>query len=238
MKRLFVPTLGPTDWRRLLADPEVQWEPGKSALEMAVSWESARRSKRGIPEEVADALDSCQDLSGATLVIGLPEHQVTIEGGGHASQNDLWALLRRDDDFFSMAVEAKSGEPLDAYVQDWLGKSSPRTRKPERLRALQQCLGLADRDVMAIRYQLLHRAASALSEAERFRTKAAILLIQSFSKEQDAGSWEDCVKFGELLDVNLGKGQVSRAKVQTKVPLYFGWVSSEPASEERLRSAV
>ena len=28
MKRIFVPTMGPSDWRRLLADPEKQWKPG------------------------------------------------------------------------------------------------------------------------------------------------------------------------------------------------------------------
>jgi hypothetical protein len=238
MKRLFVPTLGPTDWRRLLADPETQWEPGKSALEMAVAWEAARRSDRGLPQDVADALDSSPDLSGAKLVIGLPEHEVTMTGGGHASKNDLWTLLRKDDHFFSMAVEAKAGEPLDDYVQDWLTKSQGRTRKPERLRALQERLGLVDRDVLSIRYQLLHRAASALIEADRFKAKAAILLIQSFNREEDAGSWDDCLRFGEILEMSLCSGQVGLTKVRTTVPLYFGWVSSQPASEERLRSAL
>jgi len=35
MSRLFVSTLGPTDWRWLLADPAIQWERYKSALKMA-----------------------------------------------------------------------------------------------------------------------------------------------------------------------------------------------------------
>ena len=85
MNRLFVPTLGPTDWRRLLADPETQWEPLKSALEMAVCWEGARKLLRGIPPEVANALDSESELRGADLLIGVPEHKVPFEGGGHPS---------------------------------------------------------------------------------------------------------------------------------------------------------
>ena len=47
MPRLFVPGLGPTDGRRLLPDPGRQWEPGKSALELAVCWESARKLRGG-----------------------------------------------------------------------------------------------------------------------------------------------------------------------------------------------
>lgn len=49
MNRLFVPTLGPADWRRLLADPVTQWERYKSALEMAVCWDVARDLQRGVP---------------------------------------------------------------------------------------------------------------------------------------------------------------------------------------------
>jgi hypothetical protein len=222
----------------LLADPEIQWAPRKSALEMAVSWEAARTSARGLPAEVASALDSSSALSGAELVIGLPEHQVQIRGGGHASQTDLWTLLRRGQDFFSMAVEAKAGEPLDDLVKDWLQNRRGRTRKPERLAALQKQLGLLNHDVQEIRYQLLHRAASALIEAERFKATLAILLIQSFDQAADDRSWKDCIKFGELLGLEMCNGQVRPASIQTAVPLYFGWVSSSPADEHRLRSAV
>jgi hypothetical protein len=88
MNRLHVPTLGLTDWRRLPADPTTQWEPQKSALEMAVCWEAARESKRGLPTEVARAFDAVAELEGAALLLGIHEHQVAIEGGGHNSHND------------------------------------------------------------------------------------------------------------------------------------------------------
>src|SRR3989442_897060 len=152
MSRFFVPTLGPTDWRRLLADPVTQWERYKSALEMAVCWEAARGLDRGLPPEVAGALDTVPQLQGAHLLIGLPEHKVSFEGGGHPSQNDLWALLRVRDDLVSMAVEAKAGEALDHLVRDWLPKDEKRSRKPERLSALQRRLGIGGADVADIRY--------------------------------------------------------------------------------------
>jgi len=109
--RLFVPTLGATDWRRLLADPRKQWRQGRSAYELAVAWECARNSERGIPAAIATVLDTSPDLAGATLVIGLPELQVAMPGGGHASQTDLWVLLRRQSDLISASIEAKAGKP-------------------------------------------------------------------------------------------------------------------------------
>src|SRR5947207_11246123 len=110
MKRIFVPTMGPSDWRRLLADPERHWVKGRSALELAVSWEAARRSVRGLPPALGKLLDSSPTFSGSALLLAVPEHQVVLKGGGHASQTDLWALLRGPLGLISMAVEAKAGE--------------------------------------------------------------------------------------------------------------------------------
>lgn len=238
MNRLFVPTLGPTDWRRLLADPGTQWERLKSALEMAVCWESARESVRGIPSEVAAALDTAPKLAGAHLLIGLPEHKVPFEGGGHPSQNDLWALLRVGSDLVSMTIEAKAGEKLDDIVSDWLPKDNQRSRKPERLAALKLILGIPNTDVSHVRYQLLHRTASALKEAECFRASMAVMLIQSFNRVADEESWQDVLRFGEVMGVSVKEGVVVQSSRATAVPLYIGWVTSQPAGLERLSAAV
>jgi hypothetical protein len=191
-----------------------------------------------LPAEIESALDATPELRGAALVIGLPEHQVSFEGGGHASQNDLWALLRRDNDFISMTVEAKAGEKLDDLVKDWLMKKKRGSRKPERLAALQTRLGIAGRDVSEIRYQLLHRTASALKEAERFRASIAVVLVQTFNREADKVSWDDCCRFGEMLGAKVCEGGFSLATTGVGMPLYIGWVSSPPADQDRLRSAV
>ena len=68
MQRPYVPSLRPTDWRRLLANPTTHWKRNKSALEMAVCWESARKTERGLPPEVADTIDSFPALNGARLL--------------------------------------------------------------------------------------------------------------------------------------------------------------------------
>lgn len=238
MNRLYIPTLGPTDWRRLLADPSSQWERYKSALEMAVCWEAARGSERGLPPEVRDAIDTVPELRGASLLIGLPEHQVQFAGGGHPSQNDLWALLRGRDDLISLAVEAKAGEKLDELVRDWLPREGERSRKLERLTALQRRLGIADADVAAIRYQLLHRTASALKEAERFSAKWAVVLVQSFDRVADEPSWQDFIRFGELMGVSVVKGRLVASPCSTGVPLFLGWVTSSPADLQQLSAAV
>jgi len=238
MNRLFIPTLGPTDWRRLLANPSTQWKRYKSALEMAVCWESARDLPRGLPPEVAKAIDTEPQLSGAHLLIGLPEHKVSFVGGRHPSQNDLWALLRVKDKLVSMAVEAKAGEKLDDIVKDWLAKGVEKSRKPERLTALKQQLSINNADVSQIRYQLLHRAASALKEAERFGAPMAVMLIQSFNRAADEESWKDFMRFGEIMGATVKEGGLVKSQRPTAVPLFIGWVTSQPADLGRLSSAV
>jgi hypothetical protein len=245
MNRLFIPSLGPTDWRRLLADPAIQWKRYKSALEMAVCWEAARESERGLPPEVAETLDSIDQLRGAELLIGLPEHKVSFEGGGHPSQNDLWAILRVGRELVSMAVEAKAGEALGDIVKDWLskdskhsGKNRDRSGKPDRLNDLNRRLAISDADVSLIRYQLLHRTASALKEAERFGARTAVMLVQSFNRAQDEESWKDFAEFGRIMGVAAKEGVLAQSPRATDVPLFIGWVTSQPADMARLSAAV
>lgn len=238
MPRIYVPSLGTADWRRLLADPELHWKRGNSALELSVSWESARNTTRGLPAEVAATLDSVETLRGAELLFGVPEHKVPLEGGGHPSQNDLWALLRTMDGIASLAVEAKAGEPLDKLVQDWLPDPNQSSHKPKRLAALQSLLGVKSKDVSGIRYQLLHRAVSALLEAQRFHARAAILLVQSFNRKADEESWQDFQRFANLLDAAASEGSLEFVHTQTGVPLFIGWVNSMPASDATFAAAA
>lgn len=242
MNRLYVPSLGPTDSRRLLADPDKHWKPQHSALELAVAWEAVRKDKkRGMPASVCAAIDSVAELRGASLVIGLPEHVVDIEGGGHGSQNDLWALLRVGSSFVSMTVEAKAGEALDDLVSVWLTKKSSETgksNKPVRLGALQWALGIADVDVDSLRYQLLHRAVSALLEAERFSARYAVMLVQSFNDAADRESHEDFGKFASVMEAEVSTGRIAKVGRVTAVPLYIGWVPTPEATIDTLRDAV
>lgn len=233
MSRLFVPTRGVESWRALLADPERQWKRGRSAYELAAAWEAeeARSSSRGLPAKVAAVLDTSPQTRGAVLAIGLPEHRVALPGGGHASQTDLWALLRVGSSFVSMAVEAKAGETLGPTVAEWRDDPNPRTRKPMRLDALKRHLALERADLDPVRYQLLHRAASAVLEAGRFGASAALLAVHSFSREGDAKSLEDVRRFARLYEVDVEEDRVVALSPGPAIPLYLAWIRDAPAAD-------
>ena len=221
-----------------MADPEKHWKAGRSALELAVCWESARETERGIPPEVARVFDAYEHTQGAKLLIGIPEHRVAFEGGGHDSQSDLWGLLNVKGEQISMTIEAKAGEKLDLIVKDWLLANKERSHKSDRLTDL--CIWLAvDRsDIDSIRYQLLHRAASALKEAQRFGAAKALFLIQSFARERDSDSLDDFKKFGKVMHADVSENKIAFCERQKDVPLMLGWITSEAADHGRLLDAV
>jgi len=238
MNDILIPTLGPTDWRRLLGDPDKHWVRGKSAFECAVSWELARRQERGLPDNVAHALDSHDATRGARLLLGVPEHKVDIEGNGHASQNDLWALLRLPSGTASMAVEAKSGEPFDKLVAEWLRDAPINSKKPQRLEALKKTLGIAQANLDGIWYQLLHRTASPLLEAKRFNASVAIMLVQSFGGAADGKSFKDFEKFCALMACQPIRNSVALSAKKTDVPLLLGWVDCAPATDKQVAESI
>ncbi|MCA9231778.1 MAG: hypothetical protein KIS63_00320 [Caldilineales bacterium] len=238
MASILIPTLGSTDWRSLLGDPGKHWKRGKSAFECAVSWESAKQNPRGLPDQVAAMLDACELTNGGALLLGIPEHQVVIEGGGHPSQNDLWALLRTPKATISMAVEAKSGEPFDKYVAEWIRDASSQSGKPKRLASLKKVLGIGEANLEGIRYQLMHRTASPLLEATRFHASAAVLLIQSFGGEKDDSSYKDYCRFCELMECESARNTLCLSNRKTDVPLLIGWLDCLPASDMQVAESV
>ena len=236
MNRLFVPTMGPSDWRRLLADPGKQWVEAKSAYEAAVSWEAARKTPRGIPPSLAAVLDSNEHFRDASLLLGIPEHQVALKGGGHASQTDFWALISAPIGVVSTAIEAKAGEPFDKTVRNWIAGAKPNSGKPDRLKQLCELLRIAEPDAMECRYQLMHRPAAAILEAKRFQLTSALFLVQAFGPNED--SFRDYLAWAKLLGVAAGDGALQEAGKYDGVTLWVGWVSSPAADHVTVRAAV
>jgi hypothetical protein len=233
LKRVLVPTSGASDWRKFLADPQTQWVRTYSAFEAAISWESAQNSERGIPLEIAVALDQHAALAGARLLLALPEHKVRLEGRGKASQTDVWTLLRAEDGYVSMAVEAKAGEPFASTVGEWLKDASD--GKKARLEYLCRCLEMSYPPDEALRYQLFHRTVSALLEADRFGASQAVMVVQSF--RADPQSWSDFRMFCGALGVAPVEGQLVEVPRTGGLRLYVGWVSS-PAATDAVVAAV
>ena len=76
-----------------------------------------------------------------------------------------------------------------------------------------------------VRYQLLHRAASAVIEANRFNAAHAMMLIHSFSQ---AHKWfEDYQRFLSLFGVKGDPNTITSVGRRGSLLLYFAWVRGE-----------
>lgn len=215
MNRVFIPSDGPSDWKRFLADPDKQWATGYSARTLAHCWEDAD----GFPAEVRDVLEQHPVLASAEPLLVFPEWRVDLPGGRRPSQNDVWVLARCDEGLVSIAVEGKVEEPFGEPLGEWKTESSP--GKVQRLDFLVKTLGLSDSPPDPIRYQLLHRTASAIIEAERYGACCAVMLVHTFSRQD---SWfDDYSAFLSLFGVEAGVGRLSSTEVGD-MPLHLGWV--------------
>ncbi|MEK7768426.1 MAG: hypothetical protein AAB286_01755, partial [Pseudomonadota bacterium] len=214
-------TTGPNDWQRLLADPVKHWRTGYSARTLAYCWEAAD----GFPPEVVRVIRQSEDPLLADLVplLAVPEFTVPLPGGTRASQNDLFVLARSRSGPVSIMVEGKVKESFGPTLDEWRSEASP--GKEQRLSFLLRSLSLEKLPEGSIRYQLLHRAASAIITGEQYHAVAAILLIHSFSEER--ANWSDYEAFTRLFGVQAAHGTVQPLSGTSNVPLFGAWVSGD-----------
>jgi hypothetical protein len=224
MKRIFIPTTSPNDWRRFLAEPEIQWRKGYSARELAECWEQAD----GFPSSVKQlfAESPTPALWELELLLAIPEFKVDLPPeGGRPSQNDLFILARTTDGKqVVIMVEGKVSETFGPTLGTWLMECTP--GKLERLEFLCKTLGLRKEPPPEIRYQLMHRTASAILTAREFNAVYALMIVQSFSQGH---AWlEDYQAFLGLYGVNGDVGQLTEIPGLKHPKLYTGWVSDNP----------
>ena len=223
MSAMYVPSAGPDSWRQFLAQPDRQWVSGYSARTLAHSWEAAG----GLPSEVRAALETV--VTAPRLLLALPEHKTPLPGGRRESQSDVFALIRSDEHLIATTIEGKVDEPFGPTVAEWLQEASPGKRT--RLDAVCAFLGLSAAPDGDVRYQLLHRTAAAVIEAERFAAGAAAMIVHSFSP--DARWHADYGRFTALLGAEAPVGSAARVQLPSGKPLYLAWV----AGDQRFRSA-
>jgi len=139
----------------------------------------------------------------------------------------------------SIAVEGKVLESFGPVMADWLKNAS--SGKLLRLRFLCHRLGI-DADIFlnpavqldpktfpgSIRYQLIHRTAAALIEAERFCAKHAVMLVHSFDPS-DSG-FSDYEAFVALLRGTAAINQVVTIGERSGIRLHLAWVRDKPKS--------
>jgi len=218
MKRIYTPTQSFRDWQMLLAEPERHWKTGYSARALAYAWEEAD----GFPSEVGTVLG--QRFPGIEPLLILPEHQVSLPGGKAASQNDVWVLAKSSDQLISIAVEGKVAEPFGPTLSEWDPDASAGRQK--RYAFLKDLLQIDDIP-SSTRYQLLHRTASAVIEAQRFNAQHAVLLIHSFSPDN---KWfDDFASFVGLFGQTAQVDQLVTAEGHAFPMLHFAWVHGNEA---------
>lgn len=223
MNRVFVRINKPEDWRPLLAKPHRHWRTGYSAKALAYCW----RLANGFPKSVRKVFENSGIplFRNLELLMAFPEYKVSLPPrGGRPSQNDIFVLAKGNGQLVAIMVEGKVSEPFGETVAEWRADSGK--GKEERLEFLLNELGLSDRDVSTIRYQLLHRTASATIEAKRFSAKSALVLIYSFSQ---CDEWfEDYVRYLSLFNLeNITTNSLVYAQSIRGVDLYFGWVRGD-----------
>lgn len=216
MKRIFVPTQSPEDWKRLLAKPDLHWKPGRSAMSAATSWEAASE----LPAEIKAALDAGPlELQGLELLIAVPEWEVALPGGNTTSHTDVMAVARNERGLVVIGVEAKVDEPFGPTLGEKRAEASAGQR--ERLAYLHETLGLEEELPDGIRYQLLHRTASAILTARAFHAATAVMLVQSFSQES---AWrEDFEAFAETMGASGAGAGLRRLPTVTGPATFIGW---------------
>ena len=222
MGRILAFTSGPNDWKDLLADPAKQWKRGFSARTLAHCWEASD----GFPAEVAQlfAMNNEHLLAELTPILAVPEFKVCLPGGVRASQNDIFVLANSVAGPVVVMVEGKVNESFGPTIEAWRKDAS--AGKKARLEFLERTLGLESSPPALVRYQLLHRAASAIIVGEQYRAAAAVLVIHSFSPKK--AGWRDYQFFMKLFGIDAQMGVIQRLGAISRIPLFGVWVAGDP----------
>jgi len=219
MRRIYIPSKGPEDWRRHLASPERHWKRGFSARTLAYCWEEAN----GFPAEIASLLESSGEsaLEGSEFLLAIPEYKVPLEGHGKPSQNDVFVLAKNQaGNLIAIVIEGKVSEAFGPTIGQWI---KPKTKgRRRRLAGLKKRLGLEEIP-NHIRYQLVHRTASAAIEAERFGARTAVMLVHSFSPDQKG--FEDYSAFLDIFGVAEKSEKLVRITEVEGIAIFIGWAN-------------
>lgn len=220
MRKFYLPAEKPEDWIHFLAEKEKHWKPGFSAFEIANRWQLAQ----DFPDEVRKVFrkSGIGIFQNIEILFAFPEHQVALPPtAGHPSQNDIFILAKGNNQLVSIAVEAKVSEDFDLPIREWRKQSESKGKK-ERIEYLREKLGIGDMDIDHIRYQLIHRTASAIIEAERFNAPNAVMMVHSFSQSYE--HFDDYSFFVELFGAKAGKDNIVSAGNIKGIELFIAWI--------------
>jgi hypothetical protein len=222
--RLHLPMRQPTDVIPHLGRRERHWKVGRSAHALCTKWFQSN----GIPERVSSLLQSMPGLEDLCLVDAFLERDVDLGDGHRPSQTDLMAICSDRRGLFVVAVEGKVDEPFGDYVRKWRDGSPA---KEARLQNLCTLLGLDMQVVDSLRYQLLHRSASAILEARRYHARRAAMVVHSFCSLQSG--FKDYSDFAASVGfVDIAPNSMVGPKPVGGVEFFVGWATDVAPSGE------
>lgn len=225
--RLHLPMHRPTDVIPHLG-AEHHYREGRSARLIAETWFAGQREPRGLPTMIQHVLDQNPRFVDAELVDAFLERWIELGDGLKPSQADVLAVLGLTDGIAIMAVEGKVDETFGPRVSEWLASGSP--GKIRRLKLLTVTLGLDAAAADTLRYQLLHRTASAIYEAKRYRANAAVMMVHSFDPK-DAGLL-DFKAFASALGLPIADASRLAGPVLCDgINLFLGWAADRALNE-------
>jgi len=202
----------------------LHWKEGRSAHALANHWWKVN----ALPSDVAQVLATARQFDGAELVDAFFERDTSLGDAWQGSQTDLLAILSLPTGGLAvMGVEAKVDETFGRLIAEELRKSLPSSDKKGRIERLSAMLGLdrhAQEVLGSLRYQLLHRTAAALFEAERYQARTAVMLVETFSAND--AHWDDFRAFAEALGGAPAKGALCEVSVPGEIGLWLGWCNS------------
>jgi hypothetical protein len=223
VNKIYIQSDSPDKWKDLLAQPEKQWKKGYSARSLAYCWQEAD----GFPVNIVMTFQKSKIglFKNVELLFAFPEYKVPLPGGKRESQNDIYAIAKSNNNLISIMIEGKVSEPFDKTVLDWISNSDGYSGKQERLDFLLNKLNLNYTQVQQIRYQLLHRTVSAIIEAQRIGAKNALMLVHSFSTENE---WfDDFDKFVKLFGLSAKIDSIVGPYQTDGINIYFGWTKGD-----------
>jgi hypothetical protein len=197
---------------------ETHWKEGRSAFEAAYTWFEAL----DIPKSIRSVIDTDPAVQNAKLEKALFEKQTELDRYRGPSQTDVLAILLIPSGVAVLGIEAKVDESFGQLVKDWEDGSES---KKQRLDGLVKRLGLDGHDVGQLRYQLLHRTAATLIEAERHGANDAAMIVQSFCPRHTGFS--DFQLFAAAVRAPVAEcGGISTPIIRGDVSLRLGWACS------------
>ena len=215
--RLHVPMKDPKHVVPHLGRGTLHWKKGYSAHKLTQSWYKAD----GFPTQVSKVLDSETSLRDLKLIDGFFERKTDLRTPGKATQTDLLVIAKGRHGPVLIGVEGKVKEPFGRRIRNWLDSPS----KKKRLSNLCDTLGISNNSgIDSLRYQLFHRTAAVIYEAQDRNIDRAVMLVHSFDPGQ--AGLNDFQAFAEKIGASGAAADcVSQSVVLGKVTIYLVWVS-------------